>query len=275
MQLSESKIAETSLSQLQQLIIAGAQKPEEGCVPFTILPEGYELKSLEHLLEKPNRIKGTVNLLTSDSFIHYIKRFVDPRTVIFADQPRIKFTAIIDYHETNADPEWAEHKAIYACPLSDQWKEWIEKNNKQMDQLQFAEFIELHISDIAPADEDNKGFSGAQLLEMVLAFQETRKSEFKSVRRLQDGTFIFAFSDEKGGGQNSLPEKIRLAIPPFHNGVYYALEAKLRYRLRDGDLALWYELIEPKTILEAAFKAVMKDIQDGLPGQLVIEAVAP
>ena len=274
MEFQESKIAETSLSQLQALIIAGAPKPDH-CVPFAVLPEGYKLNSLEQLLEKPNRIKGTVNLLTSDSFIQYIKRFVDPRTVIFADQPRIKFTAIIDYHETNADPEWAEHKAIYACPLSDQWKEWVGKDKKSMDQLEFAEFIELHISDIAPADDDQVGFSGAQLLEMVLAFQETRKSEFKSVRRIHDGTFQFAYSDEKGGGNTSLPEKIRLAIPPFHNGLYYALEAKLRYRLRDGDLTLWYELIEPKAILEAAFKAVMKNIQDGLPEQLVIEAVAP
>lgn len=274
MEFQESKIAETSLSQLQALIIAGAPKPDH-CVPFAVLPEGYKLNSMEQLLEKPNRIKGTVNLLTSDSFIQYIKRFVDPRTVIFADQPRIKFTAILDYHETNADPEWAEHKAIYACPLSDQWNEWNEKNKRAMDQLQFAEFIELHISDIAPAGEDKNDLSGAQLLEMVLAFQETRKSEFKSVRRLQDGTFSFAFTDEKGGGNTSLPEKIRLAIPPFHNGVYYALEAKLRYRLKDGDLALWYELIEPKTILEAAFKSVLTSIQDGLPDQLLIEAVAP
>ena len=84
---------------------------------------------------------------------------------------------------------------------------------------------------------------------MVLAFQETRKSEFKSVRRLQDGTFSFAFSDEKGGSQASLPEEIMLSLPPFHNGSYYALKARLRYRLRDGDLSLWYELIEPKLIV--------------------------
>jgi len=264
-----------SLSQLQSLIIAGLQKPESGCIPFMVVPEGYELKSTESLQEKPNRIKVSVNLLTSDSFIDYIKRFIDPRTVIFADPSNVKFTAILDYHETNADPEWAQHKATYACPLSENWIAWNKYNKSKMNQLDFAEFIEAHISDIAPVNDINQGFSGPQLLEMVLAFQETRKSEFKSVRRLQDGTFSFAFSDEKGGGNTSLPEKILLSLPPFHNGVYYALESRLRYRLKDGELYLWYELIEPERILEDAFKNLMDEVKELLPETLVIEAVAP
>lgn len=274
MEQLEEKMVSGSLSQLQAMIIAGAQKPEQGCTPFVIVPEGYQLESTEKYQEKPNRIKNTINLLTSDSFISYIKRFVDPRTVIFADQPRNKFTAVLDYHETNADPEWAQHQAIYACPLSDSWKEWMGSDKTQMNQLNFAEFIENHISDLAPVSDTNL-FSGTELLAMVLAFQETRKSEFKAVRNLNDGTFSVAFSDEKGGGQASLPQKITLSLQPFHNGQYYALEARLRYRLRDGSLQLWYELIEPKTILEAAFKAVMKEIGEALPDQLLIEAVAP
>lgn len=274
MELLEAKMVENSLSQLQSLIIAGAQKPEEGCTPFVIVPEGYKLENTEDFQEKPNRIKETINLLTADSFISYITRFVDPRTVIFADQPRNKFTAVLDYHETNADPEWTQHKAVYACPLSDSWKEWTGRDKDQMNQLTFAEFIEGHISDLAPVSDTNL-FSGTELLAMVLAFQETRKSEFKAVRNLNDGTFSVAFSDEKGGGQASLPQKITLSLQPFHNGQYYALEARLRYRLRDGSLQLWFELIEPKTILEAAFKAVMKDIGEALPDQLLIEAVAP
>lgn len=271
----ETLTSANSLSQLQALIIAGLQKPESGCIPFAIVPEGYEFKSTESLQEKPNRIRATVNLLTSDSFIDYINRFIDPRTVIFADPNAVKFTAVLDYHETNADPEWAQHRAIYACPLSENWVAWNKYNKSKMNQLEFAEFIETHISDIAPINEVNQGFSGPQLLEMVLAFQETRKSEFKSVRRLQDGTFSFAFSDEKGGGNTSLPEKILLSLPPFHNGVYYALEARLRYRLRDGDLQLWYELIEPERILEDAFKNLIADIGSKLPDTLMLEATAP
>jgi len=141
----ETLTSANSLSQLQALIIAGLQKPESGCIPFAIVPEGYEFKSTESLQEKPNRIRATVNLLTSDSFIDYINRFIDPRTVIFADPNAVKFTAVLDYHETNADPEWAQHKAIYACPLSENWVAWNKYNKSKMNQLEFAEFIETHI----------------------------------------------------------------------------------------------------------------------------------
>lgn len=276
MEQLEAKLSSDSLSPLQSLIIAGAQKPEQGCIPFVVVPTDYDLKSLEPMLEKPNRIENKVNLLTSDSFIKYINRFVDPRTVIFADQTRTRVTAILDYHETNSDPEWTQHRAIYDCPQSDPWKEWDRNNKSTMDQLKFAEFIEARISDIAPIGEHNKGPSGTELLAMVLAFQETRKSEFKAVRRLQDGTFNFAFSDEKSGGGNaSLPEILKLSLPVFHNGDYYAVDARLRYRLRDGDLSLWYELIEPKNIIEAAFKTVVANIGEQLKGTLLLDATAP
>ncbi|WP_253704672.1 YfdQ family protein [Citrobacter amalonaticus] len=52
---------------------------------------------------------------------------------------------------------------------------------------------------------------------MVLAFQETRKSEFKSVKRLQDGTCQFQFSDEKSGsGNTKMPEK---SAWQFHHSI--------------------------------------------------------
>ncbi len=98
-----------------------------------------------------------------------------------------------------------------------------------MDQVTFAEFIEQYINCIAPASDSNLT-SGNSLLEMVLAFQETRTSEFKAVTRLNDGTYQMAFSNEKtGSGNTQLPEKIALAISPFHNGTPYQIDARIRY----------------------------------------------
>ena len=106
---------------------------------------------------------------------------------------------------------------------------------------------------------------------MVLAFQETRKSEFKSVKRLSDGTCQFWFSDEKSGsGNTKMPEKISLAISPFHNGSPYQVDARIRYRLRDGQLVLWYELIEPKKVVEHAFQEIVTDMESQLGEDLPI-----
>ncbi|MFZ1875036.1 MAG: DUF2303 family protein [Chania sp.] len=241
-------------------------------IPTAVIPEGHSVVSLEQYRVQPAFIRQKVDLISASSLIAYVKKYQDQRTVIFADKVKTRINAVLDYHSAPDCPEWGKHTAVYDCPFSDEWKEWTESNKKGMGQTEFAEFIENHIQNIAPVSDTYSGPSGTELLEMVLVFQETRKSEFKSVRRLQDGTFQMAYTDEKdGGGNASLPEKISLAIAPFHNGNAYQVDARIRYRLRDGQLALWFELIEPKKIIEHAFTEIVVDLENQLQSIPVYE----
>ena len=256
-------IANNTVREIQELSIT-AHTPKTD-IPCAVVPRSHNVESREHYQLQPALIRQAVNLISASSLIAYVKKFADPRTAIFADKSVTRIEAVLDYHSAPTSAEWANHRAVYDCPYSDEWKEWAARDKKAMDQTDFAEFLENHIKDIAPVSDDYKGPSGTALLEMVLAFQETRKAEFKSVRRLQDGTFQMSYSDEKSGsGNTSLPEKISLAIAPFHNGAPYQVEARIRYRLRDGGLALWYELIEPKKIVEHAFTEIVVDLENQL-----------
>ena len=115
---------------------------------------------------------------------------------------------MLDFHQDADNPHWGMHKAVYDCPFSDDWKAWVGSDGNKMNQIDFAEFLENNIQNIAPISDNYKGPSGTDLLEMVLAFQETRKVEFKSVKRLQDGTCQFQYSDDKSGsGNTKIPEK--------------------------------------------------------------------
>lgn len=240
-------------------------------IPSVVVPEGFQVKSLEQLQNTPSRIRQSTNLISPGSLIAYIQRFRDERSVVFADKTKTRIVAVLDFHENAASASWGEHKAVYDCPFSDDWKAWSAGDNTKMDQIAFAEFLENNIKNVAPVGESYPGPSGTELLEMVLAFQETRKSEFKSVKRLQDGTCQFQFSDEKSGsGNTKMPEKISLAISPFHNGSPYQVDARIRYRLRDGQLALWYELIEPKKVVEHAFQEIVTDMETQLGEDLPI-----
>lgn len=234
-------------------------------IASVVVPEGYSVKSLESLQLAPTRIRQSVNLISPGSLIAYIQRFRDERSVVFADKTKTRIVAVLDFHQNADNAAWGEHKAVYDCPYSDDWKAWAAADSAKMDQIAFAEFLENNIKNVAPISDDYKGPSGTDLLEMVLAFQETRKSEFKSVKRLADGTCQFQFSDEKSGsGNTQMPEKISLAIAPFHNGAPYQVDARIRYRLRDGQLVLWYELIEPKKVIEHAFQEIVTDMEDQL-----------
>ena len=131
-----------------------------------------------------------------------------------------------------------------------------------MNQIEFGLFLENNIHCIAA---EGNAVSGAELLAMVLAFEETRKSEFKSVQRLQDGTMAFAFADEQsGGGKARLPEEITLGIQPFRNGDFYQIKARVRYRIKDGALTLWYELINPEKVIESAFNSTIEKLKTNI-----------
>lgn len=266
-----SQVADGSaVSEIRNLAIAAHTTSTP--IPTAVVPRDHEVESLERYQLQPSLIRQSVNMVAVQSLVGYVARFKDQRSVIFADNTKTQVVAVLDYHQSPASPQWGNHKAVYDCPFSKEWREWLGQNKKGMNQTDFGEFLENHIGDIAAVSDTYPGPSGVELLEMVLAFQETRKSEFKSVRRLQDGTMQMSYSDEKNGAGNTLlPEKISLAIAPFHNGNPYQVDARIRYRLREGQLVLWYELIEPEKIVEHAFSQIITDLQNDLPDVPVYE----
>lgn len=240
-------------------------------IPYALVPRGYEVASLEKYMVDKEQIKQSVMVTSASSLIAYLVRFKDNRSVIFADTDNTRFRGVLDYHLDSKSPFKNTHIITYDCPHSEEWKAFTGSDKHKMDQVEFAEFIEQNIKSIAPVSDSNKT-SGNDLLAMVLAFQETRTSEFKSVNRLNDGTYQMAFSNEKSGsGNTQLPEKISLAISPFHNGTPYQIDARFRYRLREGRLTLWYELIEPQKIIEHAYNEILVDLQSQLPDVPVFE----
>lgn len=231
--------------------------------PAILASDDFSVQSLEHLQKAPNRIRQAVTVSTAKSLIDYVNKFKIDGTSIFCDLEKLNVKAIFDYHANPSQARWGDHTASYTCPHSKDWKAWNGKNKSAMGQIEFAQFIENNIHCVA---SEGNVVSGAELLAMVLTFEETRKSEFKSVQRLQDGTMSFAFTDEKsGGGKTRLPEEIILGLQPFHNGDYYQIKARIRYRIKDGLLTLWYELINPEKVIEDAFNTTVENLKSNIP----------
>lgn len=230
--------------------------------PAILRRDDFRVESLEPFLKNPLRIRQHLTMNTAQSLIDYVNKFKINGSAIFSDLESLVVKAVLDYHSSANEAHWGDHTVTYTCPHSKDWKIWAGKNKSAMSQIEFAQFIENNIHCIA--GEGNVA-TGAELLAMVLAFEETRKSEFKSVQRLQDGTMSFNFTNEKtGGGKTKLPEEIVLGIQPFHNSDYYQMKARIRYRLKDGDLVLWYELINPEQIIEDAFNSTVAHLKENI-----------
>lgn len=235
-------------------------------------PEGWTIKDYddEKYHATPRRKMGTVGLLDVDSFINYVKRHnIAKDTSIWCNADyfngKVSFTAILNDHGASADaPAWRDHLAIFSPAFSTEWFRWKEKNKTSFTQAEFATFVEDNLKDIVKVGESP---SGGQMLEMALDFEANQEKRFKSAIRLQSGTVNMQFVDSEDAqtiSKMQMFERFTIGIPVFWGGDPYQVDARLRYRQRDGKLTFHYELIRLDKVLEAATKTMIAKVNDAL-----------
>jgi len=236
------------------------------------LPPNWLIKEFDDaaLQPAPLRKKAVVSLRDSDSFISYVKRhgsLTDSTVWCTADYTngKVDFTAIIN--DNGEDPEkaaWRDHKAFFSPEFSEEWRRWIGKNKHPFTQAEFAAFIEENLKDIASPDDS--GFpAGSAMLEMAMSFEANQDMRFKSTIRLQNGGLNLQFvqdDDAQTLQKMQVFERFAIGIPVFWGGDAYQIDARLRYRVRDGKLAFWFELIRQDKVLEAAAITVIDLIKE-------------
>jgi uncharacterized protein YfdQ (DUF2303 family) len=227
-----------------------------GAGQYAVVPGGWCIEDLDGYLERPRRAEADVAAKSAETFSAYLLRFKTDATAVFADQQAFKVVGIIDYHAPDA-PAFRKHRVSYAAPRSLEWATWRASSGKKMPQADFAQFIEDNVVDIrTPA--------GADMLEVSRNLQAKKKVEFGSAIRLADGAQQFSYSETVDGstakGTIKVPEVFVLGIPVFFGGELYEVTARLRYRITEGQLALWYELYRPEHIEKDAFEGVCDDI---------------
>jgi len=265
-------MSDLDLDQFEKLA-ARARSPvtlAEGGAPIVYLPEGTTIESVETHLPQPIRVKRTVILTTREAFISYFQEFknVHGHSRIFADLETVAIVGILDDHmvgvglrlgvgeapEADApkecEPMWGSHRALYKCPYSRQWDAWMQMDRRKVSQLEFAEWLEDRTGDVQEP-------AGTDLLQLCTALQIHRRVTYGSATRLHSGEFQFSFTEDNEAGTVEIPSEIKLGIPVFQDGTNYEVTARFRYRLAEGKLTLWYELVEPQKYVEDAFAEVV------------------
>jgi hypothetical protein len=247
-------------------------------VPVVLDKDGYSVlpkAALADYLEMPERRTGTATLTRLDSFIAHIMRFMDADSIVFARDNRENpaLTAVLDYHRAGAeaDPRFGKHRAVFNFPLSDEWKVWQKFNKVQMDQREFAEFIEDRIvdiefiEDIDALSEEMRRYIGTtnagriatptRMHELSTNLEVYENSVIKQVQKLQTGEAQIRFESEHvdaAGAPVDIPALFVICIPVFAHDGYYRIVARLRYRATGG-LKFWYELWRTDLVFDDAF----------------------
>lgn len=250
---------------------------EHAPVPFTqindlpvgLVPEGFSLTDISRFLPAPVDKRGIVTLFTPQAFVAYVGAYRDPDTLVLTDINAASVTAVIDYHKAGEEgaPRHGKHRATFTCRKTKEWDTWIGQNKKPMAQAAFAEFLEDNLPDIAfPV--------GAQLLEMARTIEVKKDVQFASSIRLSDGQQQLTYNEVIDGstsrGQMRLVDEIVLGLAPFDGCQKYELRARLRFRMTDGKLSLWFDILRPHKVIEDAFNEVLKVIADGLPSARIV-----
>lgn len=254
-------------SDAEQLLMAGGalidpksigRPPDaEACTPFVVVPTGYNVKSLASLFPTPARRKGKTFLSDAPSFIRFVNEeqlSEAASTRVFGTKSPPQFTAVFN------DVGRGDHVAMYSCPLSREWGVWTGKNKMSMGQTAFAEFIEDNRLDIIDP-------STADMLEVAQNISATTAGKFSSKINRVNGGVEFGFSEDTqatvGEGRLKVPELFKIAIPVLDGGEKWELTARLRYRIKDGNLALYYDLDSLQRTFELAIEGVWQSIEVG------------
>lgn len=234
-----------------------------GGIPYVTLPDGYAVHDLERLGDIPSRKRATVSVTNVSSFVGYVVKHGDTEScVVYAaingQASRCELTAVLNDHET-ADPGWRDHRCIFDPEKSVEWVRWMSKNKVQMNQADFAAWLEDNLGDIANV----QGMpTGAQMLTMALAFEATAEKRLKSRINLQSGGVRFEYvEDEDKDTRTSMDvfQRFTLGLPVFEGSSdAYPVEARLKYRETGGKVLFWYEPIRP----DKAFKTAVQSTLD-------------
>jgi uncharacterized protein YfdQ (DUF2303 family) len=236
--------------------------------PYAVVPEGYTLKSLEQFMHAPTRKHAAVTVSDSSSFIAYTKKHGSlAECVIYADidSTTSMFYLIAVINDNAADrPLWRDHTCTFAPKQSVEWVRWSSNNKRQMNQADFATWLEDNQGDVRSV---NGSPSGADILAMAQAFEVNADKRVKSHVNLQSGGVRFEFVEDETKDTRTSMEAFRrftLALPVFDGSSdAYPVEARLKYRDTGGKVSFWYELIRPDRAFKTAVQSELEQIKAG------------
>ena len=241
---------------------------DHGGIPYITIPESYKLRDLEDLMPAPTRKRAAVTTSTSTSFIDYCnKHSQGSASTIYADidseKSHCKLVAVLDDHSED-DPAWRDHTCELAPKLAVEWARWSGKNKQLMSQTDFATWLEDNLPDIANVPNMP---TGTDILQMSLGFEANADKRLRSKINLQSGGVQFEFvEDETKETRTKMTvfERFTLGLPVFDGSASaYPLEARLKYREKDGKVSFWYELIRPDRVFKTAVADELENIKQG------------
>jgi uncharacterized protein YfdQ (DUF2303 family) len=249
-----------------------------GATPFELAPdtsvvvrtvrvdERIDTLDLERLLATPRRERGMVVLHEPADFAAYTHRLENDATTVWADDTTLHVTAVFNDH-TPDSAGWRDHTAVLEIRRDPDWQAWLTRDGQLAGQTVFAEHLEDQARVIVDPD-------AATMMEVALSFHARRNASFSRASRLDTGDVQLAWNEETtasagSSGRLEVPRQFTVRVSPFVGVAPMDVVARLRYRLRDGQLGIGYKLDRPDLAEHAAFVDIRASIANAITAPVV------
>ncbi len=233
---------------------------------------GGQVIDLEEYQPKPRRKRGRVTVFDAASFNLVLRDNADAGDIaIYFDRNPLKPSVVAVLNGNGPKgPGFGDFRCAIEFRPTPQWVKWNALNGKLLPQVDFAEFLEENLEDVADP-------AGALMLEIATQLQVVRSVNFKSRVTLSSGAFVFQHDQDDtakvSAGQIDVPQVFTLGIAPIFGLAAYRVPARFRYRIEDGKLRLGFKLQRVETMMEKIIGDVIQKIEvganisvlDGLP----------
>lgn len=220
---------------------------------------GLDIVNTDEYAARPRRKTGRYAVSDAQSFKDYLEKHgIEGETEVTARETEGQIVAGIDAG-TDLQPGWCQHNITLQLQASDEWRRWLDRNNKLMRQADFAEFLEDNAKDIVEP-------SYAEIFEVATSLQVKRGVDFESATRLDNGEIQLGYRETTNTtagnlGQLSVPQTLVLALRPFKGGEPYRVTASFRYRLNGPELSMGYKLQNIEKIRDEAFATAATEVR--------------
>jgi uncharacterized protein YfdQ (DUF2303 family) len=209
----------------------------------------------------PQIITQRVLLTDAGSISHYMNRFKNDSSLLFADIGKNVIHGVVDYHGRadiggKVDPQHTAHHAILTLQYSKEWQTWTGQNERLLKHVDFAAFLEENAFDVvSPA--------GADLLELCRDLQVRSDVHFSSSVRMGDRVSLTFSKDEDATTKQdmSLPTEFLLSIPVYFNEPAVAVRCFMRRKIDDGELLLGFKMIRAENIRQQDFQRIVGEVE--------------
>ena len=221
----------------------------------------YTVFDTDAYAQHPRCKTGADRVTNVEHFIAYLAKHANPDTELWGNTTRGTVKAVINAHGPNGAPAgWGDHTAELSLTCTNDWADWSCIDRQWMSQADFAEHVEDHLANfLAP--------TAADMLELAQHFKANRSVEFEAGHRTKSGatTLVYRETDKARAGVKGdleIPDRLELKIAPWRGFNEYKVDARFRYRITNGQLAMSVALERPHDILDAAFEHVTKQIEE-------------